>query len=170
MHDYCLVEGGQFHVKNMISKYNTCFFNIIKMFFQVDNWFVKARITKSNPQVPKNQIQDQKSNGFNVSQFHLKNSACVNVNKIESLQGKGATADPDDFISRKTYHQNIPVKVENMNDDDKNNAVQDNQVSSTGQNNSPPSEFFKEDSLDDLGKYISVSKYYVLFTIQGVVY
>ena len=57
-----------------------------------------------------------------------------------------------------------------MNDDDKNNAVQDNQVSSTGQNNSPPSEFFKEDSLDDLGKYISVSKYYVLFTIQGVVY
>ena len=124
------------------------------MFFQVDNWFVKARITKSNPQVPKNQIQDQKSNGFNVSQFHVKNSACVNVNKIESLQGKGATADPDDFISRKTYHQNIPVKVENMNDDI-NNAVQDNQVSSTGQNNSPPSEFFKEDVdlEDDLGKY-----------------
>ena len=35
--------------------------------------------------------------------------------------------------------------------DDKNNAVQDNQVSSTGQNNSPPSEFFK-DLEDDLGK------------------
>ena len=135
----------------------------MKIFFQVDNWFVKARITKSNPQVPKNQIQDKKSNGFNVSQFHVKNSASVNVNKIESLQGKGATADPDDFISRKTYHQNIPVKVENMNDDDKNNAVQDNQVSSTGQNNSPPSEFFKEDSLDDIGEYIS-------FTILCFVY
>ena len=44
-----------------------------------------------------------------------------------------------------------------MNDDDgdKNNAVQDNQVSSTGQNNSPPSEFFKEDLgiEEDLGKY-----------------
>ena len=42
-----------------------------------------------------------------------------------------------------------------MNDDDKNNAVQDNQVSSTGQNNSPPSEFFKEDVdlEDDFGKY-----------------
>ena len=135
----------------------------MKIFFQVDNWFVKARITKSNPQVPKNQIQDQKSNEFNVSQFHVKNSASVNVNKIESLQGKGATADPDDLISQRNYHQNIPVKVENMNDDDKNNAVQDNQVSSTGQNNSPPSEFFKEDSLDDIGKYI-------IFTILCFVY
>ena len=73
----------------------------MKIFFQVDNWFVKARITKSNPQVPKNQIQDQKSNGFNVSQFHVKSSASVNVNKIESLQGKGATADPDDLISQR---------------------------------------------------------------------
>ena len=132
-------------------------FYIIKKYFQVDNWFVKARKTKSNQ--PKNKIQDQKSNGVNVTyqeQIHVKNSAAC-VNKIESLQGKGATADPDDFISRKNHQEKI-VKVENImnNDDDKNNAVQDNQVSSTGQNNSPPSEFFKEDLgiEEDLGKYM----------------